>query len=140
MLRPLAVTMLLLAACPSLAESRSAEERQSAGYPCYGQTRDWKAWVEEGPEPGRPELVVTGIVTTPTGHNRRSLTLGPATRSDPPHQTVELQIKGNGDIVTTVVVTEEVRERFPALPRYGAVIITCNGNVVGRVQPVEHKR
>jgi hypothetical protein len=34
-------------------------------------------------------------------------------------------------------VTEEVRARFPALPRYGAVVILCNGVEVGRVSPVE---
>ena len=84
-----------------------------------------------------PTLNVTGVVTTPTGGHRSSLTLGPTLRSEPPQQIVNLEIKSQSNIATTVVVTEEVRGSFPALPRYGAVIIRCNGQEVGRVSPVE---
>lgn len=80
--------------------------------------------------------MVSGVVTTPTGGHRTVLTLGPALRSEPPQQIVNLEIRAQGDIVTTAVVTEEVRARFPALRRYGAVIIRCNGREVGRVSPV----
>jgi hypothetical protein len=85
----------------------------------------------------RPELVVSGTVTTPTGGHRTYLTLGPTLRSEPPQQIVNLEIKALGDIATMMVVTEEVRGRFRALPRYGAVIIRCNGQEVGRVSPVQ---
>jgi hypothetical protein len=105
--------------------------------PCYGSTRDWRAWVDAMPGPQRPGLIVTGTVTTPTGGHRTVLTLGPTTRSEPPLQFVNLEIRAMGEIVTTAVTTEEVRARFPALPRYGAVIILCNGREVGRVSPVE---
>ena len=108
-------------------------------YPCYGRTSDWKAWTEPNPDSGRLELVVSGTVETPTGNNRRSLVAGPVTLTTPPDQFVDLQIKGIGNIATTMVLTEEVRGRFPALPAYGAIIITCNGDEVGRVQTVERR-
>src|SRR5687767_4074785 len=105
--------------------------------PCYGTTRDWRAWIDAMPGPERPKLIVQGVVTTPTGNNQPVLTLGPTLRSEPPQQIVNLEIRGRGDIVTSAVTTVEVRGRFPALPRYGAVIINCNGREVGRVSPVE---
>jgi hypothetical protein len=89
------------------------------------------------PGPEGPGLIVTGTVTTPTGGHRSVLTLGPTTHSDPPLQFVNLEIRARSEIVTQAVTTEEVRARFPALPRYGAVIILCNGREVGRVSPVE---
>ena len=135
------LTVLATVACGyAAAQPSRSEGNQTRIYPCYGATSDWKAWIEASPDDGRLELVVSGTVTTPTGNNRRLLLLGPTTRSDPPHQFLDLQIKGIGNIATTIVHTEEVQGRFPALPRYGAVIITCNGHEVGRIETVEIKR
>lgn len=127
---------LLSAACAPLPPPEEAGPSPSR-HPCYGATRDWRAWVDAMPGPERPGLIVTGTVTTPTGGHRSVLTLGPTTRSDPPQQFVNLEIRALSDIATAAVTTEEVRARFPALPRYGAVIILCNGHEVGRVSPVE---
>lgn len=120
------------AAAPLLGEPAGSG---SASTPCYGSTKDWRAWVD-ATGAGKPELIVSGIVTTPTGGHRTLLTLGPTLRSEPPHQIVHLEIRAQGDIVTNAIVTEEVRARFPALPRYGAIIIRCNDREVGRVSPV----
>lgn len=126
---------LLAAACTPLPPPEPAPT--PGRYPCYGSTRDWRAWVDAMPGPERPGLIVTGTVTTPTGGHGTALTLGPATRSDPPVQFVNLELRALSDIATTAVTTVEVRARFPALPRYGAVVILCNGREVGRVSPVE---
>ncbi|HEX8366222.1 MAG TPA: hypothetical protein VF603_13155 [Allosphingosinicella sp.] len=126
---------LLATACAPVPTPEPA--RSGGNHPCYGSTRDWRAWIDAMPGPERPGLIVTGTVTTPTGGHRSVLTLGPTTRSDPPQQFVNLEIRAQGEIVTAAVTTEEVRARFPALPRYGAVIILCNGREVGRVSPVE---
>lgn len=109
---------------------------ESGGTKCYASSQGWRAWIDSRADGGR-ELVVTGVVTTPTGGHHISLTPGPVIETDPPQQVVDLQIKATGDIATLAVVTEEVRARFPALPRYGAVIIRCNGNEIGRISQVE---
>ncbi len=128
---------LIAAACAAAPPGGKPDGAGRGSTPCYGSTRDWRAWVDAMPGPERPGLIVTGVVTTPTGGHRTVLTLGPTTRSDPPQQIVNLEIRAQGEIVTAAVVTEEVRARFPALPRYGAVVILCNGVEVGRVSPVE---
>lgn len=109
---------------------------ENGSHGCYGTTSDWRAWIDAMPGPEPAGLIVVGTVTTPTGGNRLALTLGPTLRSEPPQQIVNLEIRREGDAATQAVVTQEVRARFPALPRYGAVIIRCNGEEVGRVSPV----
>ena len=130
----LAPLLLAMSPAPSVGQERGRAPMQTA--PCYASTKDWRAWIDATPGPQGPGLVVSGVVTTPTGGHRTSLTLGPTLRSEPPQQIINLEIKAQGDIATMMVVTEEVRARFPALPRYGAVIIRCNGQEVGRVSPV----
>lgn len=129
------ILVLLATAGMSSLEPRSTGPTEPH-YPCYGSTSDWRAWTERNPRSGRRELVVTGTVTTPTGNNRRSLVAGPVTLTTPPDQFVDLHIKGIGNIATAMVLTKEVRGRFPALAAYGAVIITCNGDQIGRVQTI----
>lgn len=105
--------------------------------PCYGSTKDWRAWIEPGSH--EPELVVTGVVTTPTGGGWNVLTLGPTPWDEPPRQIVKLEIRAMGEIVTAAVTTEEVRARFRVPPHFGGasgtgmVMIQCNGREVGRV-------
>ncbi|HEX9932528.1 MAG TPA: hypothetical protein VGB08_06750 [Allosphingosinicella sp.] len=127
----------LAAACAAVPPAEAPNPDGAGSGRCYGSTRDWRAWIDAMPGTGRPGLVVTGTVTTPTGGHRNVLTLGPTLRSEPPQQIVNLEIRTRGDVVTTAVTTEDVRARFPALPRYGAIIIRCNGEEVGRVSPVE---
>ncbi|HYG29493.1 MAG TPA: hypothetical protein VD887_04680 [Allosphingosinicella sp.] len=134
-MRPFLLVGLLASACAALPPPEPPPGGGDS--PCYGSTRDWRAWVDAMPGTERPGLIVTGTVTTPTGGHRSVLTLGPTTRSDPPQQFVNLEIRAQGNVVTAAVTTEEVRARFPALPRYGAVIILCNGREVGRIGPVE---
>ena len=135
-MRLILLAPLFLATSAAVPAAQEARNGRIESIPCYGSTKDWRAWIDATPGPQGPGLIVTGIVTTPTGNNRRFLTLGPTLRSEPPQQVVNLEIRGQGDIVTNMVLTEEVRARFPALPRYGAVIIRCNGQEVGRVSPV----
>ena len=135
-MRLILLAPLSLTAYAAVSAPQERTNGQGGTVPCYGSTKDWRAWIDATPGPQGPGLVVTGIVTTPTGNNRRFLTLGPTLRSQPPQQIVNLEIRGQGNIATMAVVTEEVRARFPALPRYGAVIIRCNGQEVGRVDQV----
>jgi hypothetical protein len=102
---------------------------------CYGSTTDWRAVIDSRSSSSRSELIVSGVVTTPTGGHETALTLGPITRSSPPEQIVNLELRAMGDIVTAAVTRTEVQARFPALPRYAAVVIRCNGVEVGRVSP-----
>ena len=128
---------LTATACAAVPPPEAPPAGPGGTTPCYGSTSNWRAWIDAMPGTERPGLIVVGTVTTPTGGHRSVLTLGPTTRSEPPQQFVNLEIRAQGDIATQAVVTEEVRARFPALPRYGAVIILCNGREVGRVSPVE---
>lgn len=111
---------------------------------CYGSTKDWDAWIEQGAD--EPELVVTGEVTTPTGGSWNVLTLGPTPWDEPPRQIVDLQIRAMGEIVTLMVTTEKVRARFRVPPHFGpgqdagTVIIHCNGKEVGRVVKVRRAK
>jgi hypothetical protein len=127
---------LILTACAAMPSGEEPGRGGSGSVPCYGATESWRAWVDAMPGPDGPGLIVTGVVTTPTGGHRTTLTLGPTLRSEPPQQIVNLEIRSMGDTVTAAVTREEVRARFRALPRYGAVIILCNGQEVGRVSPV----
>jgi hypothetical protein len=128
---------LLAIPCAAAPLSRTAGDGGRGAAACYASTREWRAWIDAKPGAERSELVVAGVVTTPTGGHRTLLTLGPTLRSEPPQQIVNLEIRSQGDIATMMVVTEEVQARFPALPRYGAVVILCNGHEVGRVSPVK---
>jgi hypothetical protein len=104
---------------------------------CYASTKGWRAWIE--PAANEPELIVTGVVTTPTGGSWNILTLGPTPWNEPPRQFVNLEIRAMGNIVTNAVTTETVKAHFRLPPHFGArsgrglVIIQCNGKEVGRV-------
>lgn len=136
-MRPHLLAAFLATACAAVPPDEEPAPGRGGNQPCYGSTSNWRAWIDAMPGPEPAGLIVVGTVTTPTGGNRLSLTLGPTLRSDPPQQIVDLQIRREGDMATQAVVTQEVRARFPALPRYGAVIIHCNGQEVGRVSPVD---
>lgn len=135
-MRLILLAPLFAATCASASLGQEPAEATSETVPCYASTKEWRAWIDATPGRKGPELVVTGIVTAPTGGHLTVLTLGPTLRSEPPQQIVNLELRALGDIVTNMVVTEEVRARFPALPRYGAVVIRCNDQEVGRVSPV----
>ena len=118
----------------------ASQERSTQGggtTPCYASTRDWRAWIDATAGQEGPALIVTGIITTPTGGHRSLLKLGPKLPGPPPQQIVDLEIRAQGDIVTTMVVIEEVKARFPAVPHHGEVVIQCNGQEVGRVSSVK---
>ena len=129
-----------IAAAPAFASAAAAAETT----PCYGSTKDWDAWIEQGTH--EPELVVTGEVTTPTGGSWNVLTLGPTPWDEPPRQIVDLQIRAMGEIVTLAVETEQVRARFRVPPHFGrgqgagTVIIRCNGKEVGRVPAIRRAK
>lgn len=124
-----------LAACATVPAAEAPAEQ--AGH-CAATTANWRAWVNAMPGPNaRPSLIVIGDATVPTGGYRMTLTLGPTTRSEPPQQIVHLTVTPPDGMATQAFVTQEVRGDFPALPRYGAVTIVCNGETVGRISPVE---
>lgn len=137
----LAGSLLLTAAVWGAASaSVPATDGPADSHSCYGSTKDWRAWIEQGPR--EPELVVAGVVTTPTGGSWNVLTLGQTPWDEPARQIVNLEIRAMGEIVTMAVTTEEVQARFRLPPSFGGpsgagiVIIQCNGKEVGRVRVV----
>jgi len=132
--------LLIAAACAATAAAGQATKGAAKSYPCYADTKDWRAWISRGS--GEPELVVAGVVTTPTGGSWNILSLGPTPWDDPPRQIANLEIRAMGEIATAAVTTEEVRARFRLPPHFGGpsgrgtVIVRCNGNEVGRVPVV----
>jgi hypothetical protein len=131
-------------ACAATPTFVHAADRPITSTPCYGSTKDWRAWIEQGAT--EPELVVAGIVTTPTGGSWNVLTLGRTPWDEPARQIVSLEIRGMSEIVTAAVTTEEVRGRFRLPPHFrgpsgtGTVIIECNGKEVGRTRATRVER
>ena len=121
---------LALAACATPAP-------QPAGVCLIASSEGWRAYVDAMPGPERPRLVVTGRVTVPTGGWRLELVLGPTRESDPPVQEVILRADPPAGPATQAIVTHEVTETFRALPRYGAVVVRCGGEVVAEISPVD---
>ena len=136
--------LLGLAAMQSMGAASPGEA--ASKYPCYGKTKEWRAAIELGSR--EPELVVSGVVTTPTGSNWNVLTLGQTPWDLPVRQIVELEIRGMSDLVTNAVTTETVMGRFRLPPHFGGqpggglVVIRCNGKEVGRAWAAgnPHKR
>ena len=100
-------------------------------------TSNWRAWINAMPGPQRPQLIVTGDVTVPTGGYAMALRLGPTLRNEPPTQHVVLELTPPSGPATQAVTTREVRGSWPALPRYGSVVIRCGGDLIAEISPVE---
>lgn len=104
---------------------------------CPTETRGWNAWVSALPGPGAtPTLMIQGEVLLPAGAEA-TLTAGPTDRMMPPGQRAVLAVRG----ADRPGGWQQVRlEIAPALPAYSSVIVSCDGNMVATISPVETAR
>ncbi len=106
--------------------------------PCpVSATEGWRAHVNAMPGTEPPRLVVSGRVTVPTGGWRLDLERGPVREIHPPVQEVILEAEPPSGGATQAIVTHQVTQSFPALPRYGAVIVRCGSDVLAEIGPIE---
>lgn len=131
------IKLLPLAAALALAGCAAPPAEGQAGGCPTRSTTGWRAWINAMPGTEPPRLLVTGEVTVPTGGWRVALTLGAIREIDPPVQEVILTLDPPSGFATQAIVTHEARGSFPALPRYGAVIVRCGGDVIAEISPVE---
>ena len=88
-----------------------------------------------GPGP-RPNLVVSGRVTVPTGGYRPVLQMGPIAESYPVQVTVLLQPNPPAGGATQAVVTHDVRGTWPMQKPVGSVTVRCGGRTLAHISPV----
>ncbi|HEY1606293.1 MAG TPA: hypothetical protein VGF77_11935 [Allosphingosinicella sp.] len=101
---------------------------------------DWDAHVERIPDHHnrpvlKPILLVSGKVIVPGGTSA-SLDLGPVQKLDAPVQQILVRTDPPGGKAAQAPTIVEVRGRFPALKRYGAVIIRCGDGTMAIVKPI----
>lgn len=124
----------LLAAAAALGGCATTTPKGEA---CGATTSGWRAWINAMPGPERPQLIVLGQVTVPTGGYRIALAPGPTREIDPPVQELILTVTPPSGPATQAIVTREVRAQMPALPRYGAVAVRCGSEIVAEISPVD---
>lgn len=131
----IAAVLLLLGGCTAYGDTPIPTE---PGPPCpITGSRDWTAWVNAMPGPNAPRLIVTGKVTVPTGGYRVSLERGEVHELDPPIQQIMLEAAPPTGGAIQVVTEQEVRGEFPALDRYGAVIVRCGRDVIATISDIQ---
>ncbi|HEX5181742.1 MAG TPA: hypothetical protein VFW19_01195 [Allosphingosinicella sp.] len=102
---------------------------------------DWDAHVERIPDHHnrpvlKPTLLVSGKVIVPSGGYSASLDLGPVQKLDAPVQQILIRTDPPGGKEPQAPATIDVRGRFPALKRYGAVVIRCGDGTMAIIKPV----
>ncbi len=122
--------LLALAACAFV------PTEETGPCPVY-TTSDWRAWIDAMRGPRPRQLVVAGQIVVRTGGYRAALELGPVREIDPPVQEVLLRVTPPSGPATQAMTGIEVSGRFPALDRYGAVIVRCASEVVAEIAPIE---
>lgn len=102
------------------------------------ESSDWAASISPVPgNPDRSQLTVTGKVTMPTPEYTFAWEQGPLDRSAIPSFELRLLTRAPDGIVAQVLETREVRYMGPAAaPRYRAITVTCEGEVLGRIENV----
>ncbi|HEX6218029.1 MAG TPA: hypothetical protein VFZ35_02000 [Sphingomicrobium sp.] len=99
---------------------------------------DWNAWVNAMPGPNmQPRLIATGKVTVPTGGYTFRWGDPRIMESYPVQVSVELVPVPPAGPATQALVTHDVRGEWPMQPPVGSFTVTCRGNVLARVSPVE---
>lgn len=102
---------------------------------------DWQAHVDAMPGPNRrPQLIVSGSVTVPTGGFKLALRMGPVAESYPVQVTVLLDAIPPRGAATQALETREVRGVWPSEERVGSVTVRCGDRVVARLSNVETAR
>ena len=96
------------------------------------KTTGWKAWLDKMPGPGStPTLHVLGKATTPTAGWKLALHRGILDKALPPTQRFDFIATAPTGPVPQVVTTQDVKaEVKPALPKYRAVTIFCDGKEI----------
>lgn len=98
----------------------------------------WHAHVSAMPGPeARPQLIVTGRVTVPSGGYTVSLRMGQVAESYPVQVTVYLDAVAPGGPATQALTTHEVRGSWPSEQRVGSVTVRCGNRSLARISPVE---
>jgi hypothetical protein len=110
--------------------------------PCHAvASGKWRAYVErvsvttQKAPLHRTFLFVEGEVTAPDGDSV-SLERGPVQQLDAPVQQIMIRTEGSG---AGAPVTQQVRGRFRALRRYGAVAIRCGDGIVGTIRDIPRR-
>ena len=122
--------VLALAGCQSIAAPRPSS--------CpIVSSRDWQAWVNAMPGPNaRPDLIVTGKVTVPTGGYTFRWGSPRVMESYPVQVSVDLIPIPPSGMATQALATHDVRGEWPMAPPVGALTVRCGDRVLGRVAPV----
>ena len=107
------------------------------GCPIAGSS-DWAAWVNAMPGPNaRPTLIVTGKVTVPSGGYRFAWRDMRVMESYPVQVVAELEAIPPTGGATEAIVTHDVRGQWPMNPPVGSVTVTCGGQTLARISPVQ---
>jgi hypothetical protein len=105
---------------------------------CPVSSSDWQAWVNAMPGPGSsPKLVISGQVTAPTGGYTFGWSDFRVAESYPVQVFVELTATPPAGMATQALTTQDVRGEWPVSPPVGSVTITCGGQTLARIAPVE---
>jgi hypothetical protein len=90
------------------------------------------------PGPGSsPKLMVSGQVTAPTGGYTFDWSGFRVAESYPVQVFVELTATPPAGMATQALTTQDVRGEWPVSPPVGSVTITCGGQPLARIAPVE---
>lgn len=101
-------------------------------------SRDWTAFVNRMPGPdARPQLVVSGIVRTPTAGYRLAFDPHLILReSHPAHAVAVLRAFPPTGAAPPAIETHEVRWQWPLTQQIGSVEIVCGSQTLARISPV----
>ena len=120
--------LLSLAACTA-----TPPPNEEKPVPACPQTRNWAAWVDAMPGPGKePRLIVEGEVDLPAGRTA-TLVPGPTDRMSPPGQRFALELSPGAGAGGWQKVRGELK---PSLIAYHAVIVGCAGETLARIEDV----
>ena len=131
------VSALILGSCA--AAPPSPAPATGGGKDCgITGSSDWAAWVNAMPGPNaKPTLIVTGKVTVPTGGYQFEWRDMRVMESYPVQVAVELEAIPPAGAATQAVVTRDVRGQWPIDPPVGSLTVSCGGQVLARISPVE---
>lgn len=121
-------------ATPRRLPDTSVTSPSSDGCPVMSAS-GWGAWIEPGE---KPSLVVAGRVRFAEPGYRARLMLGPIREIDPPSQEVFVEASRITGALPDLGTEQELIGRFPALPAYGEIVISCEGRILGRVARVRN--
>ena len=126
---------VMLSACAAVPPLQAPIEPKACGITA---SSDWAAWVNAMPGPdAKPNLIVTGKVTVPTGGYQFEWSNMRVMESYPVQVAVELDAIPSGGAATQAVVMREVRGQWPIDQPVGSLTVHCGDMVLARIAPVE---